>query len=202
MDEAEIYRRQGFAGAVGIGRRVGLLVVDFQRAFADPDGLGGGNIAGAMAATAALLPEARARGWPVAHSRLVYAPGAGGAFARKAPGLLTLTPDNPATAFVAAVAPVEGECVVDKRQPSAFFGTELAGWLRWRGVDTLAVAGCVTSGCVRASVVDAMSHEFRVVCLADCVGDRALGPHEASLFDIGQKYADLMDAAALLAAAG
>jgi maleamate amidohydrolase len=76
--------------------------------------------------------------------------------------------------------------------PSAFFGTSLAAWLTQRGVQTLVVAGCVTSGCVRASVVDAMSWGFRPLVVSDCVGDRALGPHEASLFDMAQKYAAVM----------
>jgi maleamate amidohydrolase len=77
----------------------------------------------------------------------------------------------------------------------------LAAWLAQRGVKTLLVAGCVTSGCVRASVVDAMCHGFRPLVLEDCVGDRALGPHEANLFDIAQKYAAVMPSAALLALA-
>ena len=76
--------------------------------------------------------------------------------------------------------------------PSAFFGTALAAWLTQRGVKTLLVAGSVTSGCVRASVVDAMSLGFRPLVVEDCVGDRALGPHEANLFDMGQKYAAVM----------
>ncbi|MFL9828928.1 isochorismatase family protein, partial [Rhodoplanes sp. SY1] len=67
-------------------------------------------------------------------------------------------------------------------------------------VDTVLVAGCTTSGCVRATVVDAMGHNLRPIVLTDCVGDRALGPHEANLFDMRQKYADLMDSATLFAA--
>ena len=85
-----------------------------------------------------------------------------------------------------------GELVVRKRQASAFFGTDLADWLTSRRIDTLLVAGCTTSGCVRATVVDAFSHNFRTILLTNCTGNRALAPHEASLFDIGQKYADLM----------
>ena len=79
-----------------------------------------------------------------------------------------------------------------KHNASAFFGTELAGWLAGRRVDTLLVSGCTTSGCVRATVIDACSHNFRTIVVTDCVGDRALGPHEANLFDMKQKYADLM----------
>jgi maleamate amidohydrolase len=83
--------------------------------------------------------------------------------------------------------------MVRKTQASAFFGTGLAPWLVQQGADTVVVVGCTTSGCVRASVVDAMQNNFRTIVARDCVGDRALGPHEANLFDMGQKYADLME---------
>ena len=112
------------------------------------------------------------------------------------PSLLTLTEAAHASQIVPELTPEPGELVVRKLQASAFFGTELASWLRWKGIDTLAVAGCTTSGCVRASVVDAVAHDFRTMVLTDCVGDRALAPHEANLFDMGQKYADLMTAEA------
>jgi maleamate amidohydrolase len=98
------------------------------------------------------------------------------------------------------VKPVAGELVVRKRQASAFFGTEFGSWLAWKRVDTLLVAGCTTSGCVRATVVDAVSHNMRTIVLTDCVGDRAMGPHEANLFDMGQKYADLMTSDEVIAA--
>jgi maleamate amidohydrolase len=105
--------------------------------------------------------------------------------------MLGLKEDHPHSAIVPALAPRAGELVMRKTVPSAFFGTMLAAWLTQRGVKTLLVAGCVTSGCVRASVVDAMCHGLRPVVLQDCVGDRALGPHEANLFDMAQKYADV-----------
>ena len=91
------------------------------------------------------------------------------------------------------LAPRSGELIVRKTQASAFFSTGLAPNLIAKGVDTVIVAGCTTSGCVRASVVDAVSYNFRPIVVADCVGDRALGPHDANLFDMGQKYADLMN---------
>src|SRR5262249_60326933 len=84
------------------------------------------------------------------------------------------------------------DVVVRKTLPSAFAGTGLAAWLVGRAVETLAIAGCTTSGCVRATALDAMSNGFRPVVLEDCVGDRALGPHQANLFDIAQKYGDVM----------
>ena len=106
--------------------------------------------------------------------------------------MLTLKEGDPNSAIVPEPSPEPGELVVRKTAPSAFFATSLAPWLTQRGVQTLVVAGCVTSGCVRASVVDAMSFGFRPLVLSDCVGDRAIGPHDANLFDIEQKYASVM----------
>jgi maleamate amidohydrolase len=198
-DETGIYARQGFAQRTGLGLAPAVLVVDFVLGFTDPAHFGGGNINPAITRTVALLQFARAKGWPVAHTRVVYADDGAdcGAFVRKVPALATLTEASPLSQIVPQVAPAPGELVVRKRQASAFFGTGLAGWLGFRRVDTVLVAGCTTSGCVRASVVDACSHDFRTVVLTDCVGDRAIAPHEANLFDMGQKYADLMTLAAL-----
>jgi maleamate amidohydrolase len=192
--ERDIYERQGFAGSVGFGSRPALVLVDFVVGFNDPAHFGGGNIGAAVRRSVGLLAFARDRGWPVAHTRVVYAEDGSdaGAFTLKAPGLLKLTESSPLSHFVPELPPRAGELVIRKRQASAFFGTEFAPWLAFRGVDTLAVAGCTTSGCVRATVVDAVSHGLRTIVVTDCVGDRALGPHEANLFDMGQKYADLL----------
>jgi maleamate amidohydrolase len=202
MSELDIYKRQGFAGSVGIGAQPALVIVDFVLGFTDPAHFGGGNIGPAIARTVGLLAEARARRWPIAHTRVVYADDGSdaGSFARKAPGLLKLTETSPLSQIVDELKPAPGELLVRKRQASAFFGTEFAGWLAWRRVDTLFVTGCTTSGCVRATVVDAVSHNMRTIVVTDCVGDRAIGPHEANLFDMGQKYADLMTADEVLAA--
>ncbi len=198
-DESQVYQRQGFGAGLGVQPPIGLLIVDFVNGFADPGTFGGGNIPAAIDRTVGLLASARERGWPVAHSRIVYADDDSDAnvFSTKVPGMLSLKEHSPASAIVDALAPSSGERVVRKNVPSAFFGTDLAPWLTRRGVRTLLVAGCVTSGCVRASVVDAMCWGFRPVVVEDCVGDRAIGPHEASLFDMRQKYADVMSLGAL-----
>jgi maleamate amidohydrolase len=192
--EASTYVRQGFGAALALKSPVGLLIVDFVNGFADPAVFGGGNIPDAIRNTVPLLAEARRRGWCVAHSRIVYADDDAdhNIFSEKVPGMLTLKEQGHTSAIVPELTPAAGELVVRKTVPSAFFGTALTQWLAQRGVQTLLVAGAVTSGCVRASVVDAMSWGFRPVVLTDCVGDRALGPHDASLFDMGQKYAALM----------
>ncbi|MFC3124389.1 isochorismatase family protein [Pseudoroseomonas globiformis] len=202
MSELDIYKAQGMGQSVGLGRRLALVVVDFVNGFIDPAHFGGGNISDAVRCTVPLLGEARRRSWPIAHTRVVYADDGSdaGAFARKSPGLLKLTEASPLSQIVPELIPAAGELIIRKRQASAFFGTELAGWLMWRGVDTVLVTGCTTSGCVRATVVDAVAHNLRSIVVSDCVGDRAIGPHEASLFDMGQKYADLMDSAEVLRA--
>lgn len=192
--DLDVYRKQDFGHASGFGTRPALLIVDFQNGFASPAVFGGGNIAEAIARTEGLLAACRRLGLPIAFTRVVYADDGAdlGVFALKAPGLKKLTEASWEAAIVPALAPRPGEYVARKQQPSAFFGTGLFSWLSLQRVDTLIHAGCTTSGCVRASVVDGMSYNFRNVVVSDCVGDRALAPHTANLFDMGQKYADLM----------
>jgi maleamate amidohydrolase len=194
QDESHSYERQGFGAALKPVPPYGLLIVDLVNGFADPAVFGGGNIPEAIANTELILVEARRRGWPVAHSRIVFADSGAdrNIFTLKVPGMLGLKENDWNSAIVSALAPRTDELVVRKTVPSAFFGTALAAWLTQRGVQTLLIAGSVTSGCVRASVVDAMSCGFRPLVLEDCVGDRALGPHEANLFDMRQKYAAVM----------
>ncbi|CAN7747656.1 N-carbamoylsarcosine amidohydrolase [Caballeronia sp. LjRoot31] len=192
--ESGVYKQQGFGTPLPVKGNIGLLIVDFVVGFADPRTFGGGNIGPAIERTVHLLAAARRHGWPVAHSRIVYAADGSddNVFSLKVPGMATLTEDHPNSAIVPELTPAAGELVVRKTVPSAFFGTQLAPWLSQRAVQTLIVAGAVTSGCVRASVVDAMSHGFRPLVVSDCVGDRAIGPHDANLFDMQQKYAAVM----------
>ncbi len=201
-DELDIYRRQGFAHTLGIGAAPAVVIVDFVIGFTDPAHFGGGNIGEAIDQTVNLLSLARAKGWPVAHTRVIYADDGAdaGAFAAKVPSLRNLTETSELSQIVPELQPITGELLIRKRQASAFFQTGLADWLAYRRVDTVFIAGCTTSGCVRASVVDACSHNFRTIVVTDCGGDRAIGPHEANLFDMGQKYADLMTLEAIKSA--
>ncbi|MBF0851970.1 isochorismatase family protein [Gluconobacter sp. R75690] len=194
------YKKQGFGNEMGMTGRIALLIVDFVNGFADPEAFGGGNIPAAIERTKTLLATARRLGWKVAHTRIVFADDGADAniFSLKVPTMLGLTESNPASAIVDELAPESGEYVVRKTVPSAFAGTPLASWLVTHGVQTVVVAGCVTSGCVRASVLDAMQYGFRPVIVSDCVGDRAIGPHEANLFDMAQKCGDVMDLDTLL----
>ncbi|CAB3924212.1 Maleamate amidohydrolase [Achromobacter anxifer] len=193
-DDISAYARQGFGAAMAPKAPYGLLIVDLVNGFADPAVFGGGNIPQAIEQTVGLLAHARKQGWPVAHSRIVFADDDAdhNIFTLKVPGMLTLKEADHNSAIVPRLAPAAGELVVRKTVPSAFFGTSLAAWLSQRGVQTLLVAGAVTSGCVRASVVDAMQYGFRPLVVSDCVGDRAIGPHDANLFDMRQKYATVL----------
>lgn len=201
-DDIALYHAQSFGGSVGIGARPALCIVDFVNGFTDPKLFGGGNIAEAIANTVGLLAAARRHGLPVAFTRVVYADDGSdhGAFVRKVPALAKLTETAPDGQIVAELAPRSNELIVRKTQPSAFFGTSYAEWLRRYHIDTVIVAGCTTSGCVRATVIDAMSYNFRTIVARDCVGDRSLAAHEANLFDIEQKYADLMESPEIVAA--
>jgi maleamate amidohydrolase len=199
---SDIYREQNFGNRIGFGRRSALLVVDFTVGFNDPKLFGGGNIDAAIRRSVGLLQFFRERRLPVAFTRVVYADDGSdaGVFAAKVPSLLMLTETHPAGQIVPQLAPVKHEYIVRKTQASAFFGTGLAAWLVQQGADTVVVAGCTTSGCVRASVVDAIAWNFRPIVAHDCVGDRAMAPHEANLFDMQQKYADVLERDAIVAA--
>ncbi len=194
MTDPDVYACQGFGRSLGPPGPAALLVVDFVNGFADPGSFGGGNIVAAIGATRVLLARARAACRPVAFSRIVYPEGGPQAvFQQKVPSLAALVLGSPLIGIVPELTPECGELVVDKAAPSMFFATNLVSWLVSRRVDSLLVTGCTTSGCVRATVVDAMSFNYRCYVVEDCVGDRSLPAHQASLFDMAQKYADVID---------
>ncbi len=197
------YERGSFGSRSGLGERPAVLVVDFCRGMTDPTSPLGSDMAGALEATGRLLHVARSRGWPVVYTTVVYARGCrdGGAFLEKVPALRIFEDGGPWSAIDGRVAPADGEPVIVKKFASAFFGTSLASLLTSHGVDTVVVVGSTTSGCVRASALDALQSGFRVVVPRECVADRAPGPHEANLFDINAKYADVVGLHDLLHAA-
>ncbi|MEO7403346.1 MAG: isochorismatase family protein [Burkholderiales bacterium] len=204
MGEIDIFKHQNFGNRLGFGRKAALVVVDFTVGFNDPDLFGGGNIDPAVKRTVGLLEAFRRAKLPIAFTRVVYADDSSdaGVFTKKAPRLTMLTETAPAGQVVQELTPRAGEYMVRKTQASAFFGTGFGAWLTQNAVDTLVVVGCTTSGCVRATVVDACGYNFRPIVVTDCVGDRAMGPHEANLFDMGQKYADLVPRDEVIAALG
>ena len=202
MSDAELYKRQGMGNRIGFGKKAALVLVDFTVGFNDPNAFGGGNVNDAVQNTVPLLAAARRNRVPVAYTRVMYAKDRSnvGVFATKNAKLADLTMDNPLSHVVPELTPIDGEYIIDKTEASAFLGTGFASWLAMRRIDTLVITGATTSGCVRATVVDACGHNLRPIIARDCVGDRALGPHEASLFDMDQKYGDVMGANEIIAA--
>ena len=184
------------------GRRPAVLVVDFITAYTTPGSpLHAPDVATAVQATAPVLAAARRAGVPVIYTRVLYHPGGldGGLFVQKVPALRGMVEGAPLAELVPELPPAAGDLVIVKQYASAFFGTHLAATLTAAGIDTLIIAGCSTSGCIRATAVDAMQHGFRAVVMRDCVADRAPEPHEANLFDIQAKYGEVVPASAVLA---
>lgn len=190
-----------FGAALGVGERQALVMVDFAMAYFDPASPLFANTPEVLAQAGRLLSWARERGMPVLHTRVEYDPQGrnGGHFFRKIPALKVFCTGNPLGEFAPQVAPLPTECVVTKQYASAFFGTSLASTLRALGVDCVIVAGMSTSGCVRATALDALQHGFIPIVVADASGDRHAQPHRASLFDLQAKYADVMPLAELQA---
>jgi len=152
----------------------------------------------AVARTPALLDAARRSGVPIIHTNILYYAADcadGGVWVKKSPVMRAMAPGNVLAEFCDDVKPQAGELVITKQYASAFFGTSLAPTLHAQGIDTVILAGCSTSGCIRATAVDAVQHGFRTIVVRDCVGDRHEGPHEANLFDIDAKYGDVVSLA-------
>jgi nicotinamidase-related amidase len=202
-EEQRAYRAAGFGKPTGFGKRPGLLIIDVQyrtvgtrpmpfweaiKEFPTSCGEVGWK---AVVHIERLLKLFRANGWPVLYPHVApkeqfdY-----GRLADKVPALMGVAPKG--YEFVAEVAPQPGDTLVPKKHPSAFFGTPLASYLIDKGIDSVIVTGCTTSGCVRGSVVDAFAYNFRVAVCQDAVYDRSHVSHCVNLFDMAEKYADVM----------
>jgi maleamate amidohydrolase len=184
-----------FDGKVGFGAKPAVVVIDFTLAYTTPGSpFYAEGVVRAVRDTVPLLAAARAAGVPVIHTKVMYHPSGadGGWFVRKVPALRKLVAGEPLAEIDPAVAPLPEEVVIVKQYPSPFFGTPLAPMLAAMGIDTLILAGCSTSGCVRAGALDGVQHGYRVVVPRECVGDRHDGPHDANLFDINAKYGDVV----------
>lgn len=198
------YAAAGFGGALTPGARPVLLLIDFARAYFDQQSPLYAGVESARASAARLHLAARAAGVPVVFTRVEYSADGheGGVFYKKVAALKCFERGNVLGDFTPDLAPLPGDEVVTKHYPSAFFGTGLAAHLTARGVDTVVITGLSTSGCVRASAVDALCHGFVPLVVTDAVGDRDAGVHAANLFDLGAKTAELVsevEAAAYLA---
>ncbi|WP_435064457.1 isochorismatase family protein [Halobaculum sp. EA56] len=203
IDETEaFYADHEFGAEVGTGDRPALVVIDLINAFTDPETDLGADFADVVEATGRLLAAFRDRDLPRYFTTVAYEESYGdaGRFIEKVPALRELELGTDAVAVDDRIAPADDERVILKKYASAFFGTDLGTELTTDGADTLVIAGVTTSGCVRATAVDSLQHGYRTVVPADAVGDRADGPHRANLFDIDQKYGDVVDVDAVLAA--
>ncbi|MBC8239783.1 MAG: isochorismatase family protein [Alphaproteobacteria bacterium] len=188
------YKSKGFAVSSGFGKKPALLVVDFIVGFTDPDSPLGGDFSSQLAVTAQLQTAFRKSGLPIVYTTVEYQEDLsdGGVFVKKIPSLGILRKGSPNCAVDARIKPLPGEYVVSKNYASAFFGTDLDSYLRARNVDTVVITGATTSGCVRASAVDSLQYAYYTIVVSDGVGDRAIGPHDANLFDIEAKYGDVI----------
>lgn len=195
--DTEIYRdykRKGLGANCGYGSSPALLVVDFINGFTDPSTPLGGDFSAEIGAARDLLSAFRTAGLPVVFTTIAYRlpERDGGMWIRKVPSLEILRKGTRMVEVDERLRPRRGEYVLEKRFASAFFKTDLEDYFAARGVDTVVMVGCTTSGCVRASAIDSISCGFHTVVVAEATGDRAEGPHRANLFDIEAKYGDVV----------
>lgn len=194
-----------YEGRLQPGERPALLIVDVVTAYlAKGSPLFMETAAAALASNIRLAKAARAAGVPVVYTNVQYKPDGsdGGVFYRKVPVLKSFIEGSPLGAFPDDILPQAGERVFTKQYPSAFFGTGLAEALHADGIDTLLITGYSTSGCVRASTLDAMQYGFVPLVVREACADRHEAPHEANLFDLQAKYAEVISEAEALAVIG
>jgi len=198
------YRSAGFSGTLPVPDRPALLVIDMCRAYLDAGAPLYAAIADEHARCVQLVTAFRVAGLPVLHSRVEYIPGGadGGLFYRKVGALSCFDRGNPLADWPDDLRPVDGEVVITKQYASAFFGTTLASTLRTAGIDGLYITGVSTSGCVRATALDCLQSGFIPVVVEDACGDRDQAVHDANIFDLQAKYADLISTEALIARIG
>ena len=188
-------RHEGFHGRAGFGQRPALLVIDVNVGFTDPASPLVCDLEDVVAAIRRLLDEFRRVKLPIVYTTVSYDEGdkvAAAAFIDKIPALLTLEAGSPWVEIDPRIAPLPGEPVLNKLFASAFFGTPLSSLLASGGCDSVVVTGASTSGCVRATAVDAIQHGYRPAVPREAVGDRNRAAHEANLFDIDAKYGDVV----------
>ena len=193
-DDLDASYARAYDGKAGYGSSPALVLIDFVAAYFDETCDLYADVDDALASALRVREAAHEAGIPVILTNVVYHPKAinGGRFFDKARVLRNFVEGNPMGAWAKGLEPSPDELVISKQYPSAFFGTSLASTLTSLGVDNVILTGLTTSGCVRASCVDAMSHGFITTVVRDACGDRHEAPHEANLFDMNAKYADVV----------
>jgi len=193
--DADFFRERGFGLKIGFGKRPALLVIDMVKAFTDADRMLGANLDAQIAATQPLLAVARRKRLPVLFSTVMYEDADlkdAGIWALKQKGVVTLKAGTDGPEIDPRLDFTKADTLLVKKYASCFFGTDLVSRLLAHGVDTLILTGCTTSGCVRATAVDACQTGFRPMVVREAVGDRSVAAHEQSLFDLQAKYADVV----------
>jgi nicotinamidase-related amidase len=190
----EVYARARLQETIDLGTRPAVLVVDFSCGFTDSSCRLGGEMTTEVEATKRLLDAARARGVPVIFTTIGFEPSLkdGGLWVKKVPAFEDFHVGTHWVEIDPRLERREDETVIVKKGASAFFGTNLVAILTSEGVDTVILCGATTSGCVRATAIDLMQNSWPTIVPRECVGDRAQAPHEANLFDINAKYADVV----------
>ena len=196
-DDLDTNYARAYDNRLGFGAKPALLLVDLVLAYFDDTCPLYAGVEAELASALRLRDAARAANVPVIYTNVVYHASMvdGGRFAQKVLPLECFSAGNPLGRFADGLAPAPGELVISKQYPSAFFATSLASTLTTQGIDSVIIAGLTTSGCVRATCVDAISHGFIPLVVADACGDRHEAPHRANLFDMQAKYADVIDEA-------
>lgn len=186
-----------FDGHLAFGANPALIIVDVVMAYFDKKSPLYAAVEDVLASNERLLATARTAGIPVIFTNVVYQPGGanGGLFYKKIPALKVLDQGSSLGEFPPSLQPEAGEIVITKQYASAFFGTSLAVILTKLKIDTLLIAGLSTSGCVRATALDALQCGFAPFIVREACGDRHPAPHEANLFDLQAKYAEVISEA-------
>jgi len=194
-DDEDFFKARGFGIKIGFGERPALLVIDMLKGFTDPSMPLGANLDNQIAAQQPMLKVAHERGIPVIFSTVIYSDADlkdAGLWAIKMKGSLTLKAGTPAVEIDPRLDMAKTDSLLVKKYASCFFGTDLVSRLMNQHADTLIIVGCTTSGCVRATAVDAVQHGFRPMVVREAVGDRSQAAHDQSLFDLNAKYADVV----------
>ena len=194
QEAREVYAAAGLGQAVTLGSRPAVLVVDFSCGFTDPECALGADMSDEVEATRRLLDAGRAKGLPVIFTTIGYEPSLkdGGLWLQKVPSLGDLQIGGRWVEIDPRLEPREDETIVLKKGASAFFGTNLPSILVSQNVDSVILCGATSSGCVRATAIDLLQYGYPTLVPRECVADRAQAPHEANLFDINAKYADVV----------
>ena len=195
MEDNALAHIEGFGGRGGFGRRPALVVIDMTLGFTDPESPLACDLEGPISEIQKLLGAARQAETPVVFTTVAYRESdklTAAAFIDKVPALLTLEAGTRWAEIDPRIAPKQTEPVLNKLFASGFFGTGLSSLLTAAGVDTLIITGTSTSGCVRATAVDALQYGFRPVVPREAVGDRNPDAHEANLYDVDAKYGDVL----------